>query len=63
MDEKIGSIEIGKLADIIISKKNPIEDITILENPKNFSYIIKDGKIIAKEGILAYFSQIEKPPL
>ncbi len=63
LDEKIGSIEQGKLADIIISDNNPLDDITVLENWKNFSYIVKDGKIMVKNGILTYFASIEKPPL
>ncbi|MCE7740916.1 MAG: amidohydrolase family protein [Candidatus Heimdallarchaeota archaeon] len=63
MDEKIGSIEKGKLADIIISDNNPLEDISVLEKWKNFSHIIKDGKVMVKNGILTYFSPVEKPPL
>lgn len=63
MEEKIGSIEQGKLADIIISDKNPLEDITILEDITNFSHIIKDGKIMVKKGVINYFSPIEKAPL
>jgi imidazolonepropionase-like amidohydrolase len=63
MDEKIGSIEKGKLADIIVSDKNPLEDITVLENVKNFTHVIKDGKVMVERGILTYFSPIEKPPL
>jgi imidazolonepropionase-like amidohydrolase len=63
MDEKIGSIEKGKLADIIVCEKNPLEDITIIENPQNFSHIIKDGKIMVEKGIINYFTPIQKPPL
>ncbi len=63
MDEKIGSIQKGKLADIIISDKNPLENITVLEDIKNFSHIIKDGKIMVKKGVVTYFSPIKKPPL
>ncbi len=63
MDEKIGSLEKGKLADLIISNKNPLEDITVLQNPKNFSQIIKDGKVMVEKGVITYFSPIEKPPI
>ena len=40
IDDKLGSIEEGKLADMIAVKGNPIDDISILEN---IEVIIKDG--------------------
>jgi imidazolonepropionase-like amidohydrolase len=45
-DDKIGTIEEGKLADIIISKKDPIAHIKSLGNPDNIIMVIKDGKIV-----------------
>ncbi len=59
MDEDIGSIEKGKLADIVICDLNPIEDIAVITNPKNFSHVIKDGKIMAERGIIKYFSPLQ----
>lgn len=56
LDDKIGVIEKGKMADIVISNKNPLEDISVIENPKNFSHVIKDGKIMVEKGIITYFS-------
>ncbi|MEC9064120.1 MAG: amidohydrolase family protein, partial [Pseudomonadota bacterium] len=38
--DKLGSIESGKLADLIAVKGNPIEDISVLEN---VDVVIKDG--------------------
>jgi imidazolonepropionase-like amidohydrolase len=55
LDETIGSLEVGKLADITICDKNPIEDITVLENINNIGYVIKDGIVMAKKGKLTYF--------
>ncbi|NHJ05410.1 MAG: amidohydrolase family protein [Candidatus Heimdallarchaeota archaeon] len=55
MDDKIGSIEIGKFADIIVSAKNPIEDISVITNPMNFTHIIRDGKIMVEKGKITYF--------
>ena len=40
IEDKIGSIESGKLADLIAVKGNPIEDISVLEN---VDVVIKDG--------------------
>lgn len=42
VDNKVGVIEAGKLADIIAVDKSPLEDITALEAP---SFVMKDGKI------------------
>ena len=42
MSDKIGSIDVGKKADLVAVSKNPIEDITIL---KNIDFVMKDGKV------------------
>ncbi|MEM2538730.1 MAG: amidohydrolase family protein, partial [Candidatus Methanomethylicia archaeon] len=42
---KIGTIETGKLADIIVVKGNPLEDIRILRNIENIKLVMKEGKI------------------
>lgn len=42
---KIGMIKKGMIADIVIAKGNPLEDINILENSINIVTVIKDGKI------------------
>ncbi len=44
--DKVGTIEPGKLADVIITKKNPLRDIKSLGNPDNIEVVIKDGKIV-----------------
>jgi imidazolonepropionase-like amidohydrolase len=45
-DDKIGTVEEGKLADIVISKEDPIKNIKSLGNPDNIVCVIKDGLII-----------------
>ncbi|MFX0008581.1 MAG: amidohydrolase family protein [Candidatus Hermodarchaeota archaeon] len=55
MDNKIGSIEEGKFADIIICNGNPIEDISVLTEPNNLLYVIKDGIIMVERGKITYF--------
>ena len=42
-DDRIGTIEVGKLADIIAVLGNPLETIEALENPV---FVMKDGQII-----------------
>jgi imidazolonepropionase-like amidohydrolase len=44
--DKIGTLEAGKLADIVISKKDPLSDIHSLGNPNNIEFVIKDGKLL-----------------
>ncbi len=45
-DDKIGTVEECKLADIVISKKDPIAHIRSLGNPDNIILVMKDGKIV-----------------
>ena len=41
MEDLIGTLEKGKLADIISVKGDPLKDITVL---KDVSLVMKDGK-------------------
>lgn len=43
---KLGVIEEGSLADLLLVDGDPIANIRLIENPeKNFLVIMKDGKI------------------
>jgi imidazolonepropionase-like amidohydrolase len=43
---KLGVIEAGALADLLVVEGNPIEDIRLVADPgKNFKIIMKDGRI------------------
>ena len=43
---KLGVVEEGALADLLLVDGNPIENISLIANPaKNFLIIMKDGKI------------------
>ncbi|MDM9648567.1 MULTISPECIES: metal-dependent hydrolase family protein [unclassified Rhizobium] len=43
---KLGVIETGALADLVVVDGNPTEDLTLVENPqKNFLAIMKDGRL------------------
>jgi imidazolonepropionase-like amidohydrolase len=45
MGDKIGTLEKGKLADLIVVKGDPSEDISCLRNVNNILTVIKDGVI------------------
>jgi len=40
LDHELGSIEVGKLADMIILKENPLDDI---RNTRSIEYVMKNG--------------------
>ena len=47
MRNKIGTIKKEAFADLIVLKKNPINDINVFSNiDKNLMLIMKDGEII-----------------
>lgn len=45
LEEKIGTLEKGKLADVVVSKTNPLNDIKSLGNPENILLVMKEGQI------------------
>lgn len=45
-DKKLGTIDEGKLADIVISKKDPLSNIDSLGLPENILMVMKDGQIL-----------------
>ena len=43
--DRIGTLEAGKLADLVITKTDPLQDLRSLEKPENIVVVMKDGKI------------------
>jgi imidazolonepropionase-like amidohydrolase len=44
MDDQLGSVEAGKLADLVILNADPLTDI---QNVRKISQVIKDGRLVA----------------
>jgi imidazolonepropionase-like amidohydrolase len=45
-EDKIGTLEVGKLADVVITRTNPLTDLRSLENNDNIRVVIKGGAVV-----------------
>lgn len=46
MEEEIGTIEEGKLADLLVVEGNPLEDIGLFQSQDNLKLIMKSGQVV-----------------
>ncbi len=44
--DRVGTLEAGKLADVIISRVDPLTNLKGLENTNNIAFVMKDGAIL-----------------
>ncbi|WP_188208238.1 metal-dependent hydrolase family protein [Alkalibacillus aidingensis] len=44
-EDQVGTLEEGKLADLIIVKGNPLDDLESLADNDNIQYVMKDGQV------------------
>jgi imidazolonepropionase-like amidohydrolase len=49
MEDEIGTVEVGKLADLLVVEGNPLENIAILQNRDNMKLIMQEGRTIKNE--------------
>lgn len=47
LDKELGSLEAGKLADIVAVNGDPIANIKVLQEKKNIQIVMKEGKVYA----------------
>lgn len=45
-DEELGTVEAGKIADVVVTHTNPLQDIRTLEENDNIAAVIKDGALV-----------------
>ena len=46
MSDELGTIEAGKLADLLVVNGDPAKDITVLQDRAKLDVVMKDGKIV-----------------
>jgi len=46
-EAELGTIEAGKLADLVVVNGDPLAEIAILRDAKNIALVLKDGEIAA----------------
>ena len=49
-EDRVGTVEVGKLADIVIAKKDPLQDIRSLEDQDNIVLVMKGGDVVKDRG-------------
>jgi imidazolonepropionase-like amidohydrolase len=46
MEKEVGSIEAGKLADLIVVDGDPLQDVRVLQDSSRISFVMKGGEIV-----------------
>lgn len=52
LESDVGTLQVGKLADIVAVKGNPLEDITVLEH---VDFVMKSGHVAKRDGKMTDF--------
>ena len=45
MSDRIGTVEAGKYADLLVVTGNPLRNLRVFQNPDNLRLIMKGGRI------------------
>ena len=57
-EDRLGSVEVGKLADIVLLDANPLEDIT---NVRKIHAVVADGRFLDRTTLDAFLSRVGTP--
>ena len=49
MDLPVGEVKVGRLADLLLVKGDPTEDVTLLQDKANLRVVMKDGRLHKNE--------------
>jgi imidazolonepropionase-like amidohydrolase len=47
-DEQLGSIEVGKVADMVVVRENPLTNLRALADQRTIELVIQDGRVVAR---------------
>ena len=51
LESKIGTVEAGKFADLLIVQENPLEHLESMMDVQNILMVMKEGRIFVDRGI------------
>jgi imidazolonepropionase-like amidohydrolase len=51
LQDKIGTIEKGKLADLILVNGNPLTDISLLQDVNRIKLVMREGEVVINTGL------------
>jgi imidazolonepropionase-like amidohydrolase len=46
LGDQVGTLEVGKQADLVVTRSNPLQDITSLQNQSNVLQVFKGGQLL-----------------
>jgi imidazolonepropionase-like amidohydrolase len=46
LGDELGTVEVGKIADLVVTRKNPLDDLTVLGSADRIEAVIKAGKVV-----------------
>jgi len=44
--DRLGTVEVGKLADLVVCEGDPLADISVLEHAENIKLVVQSGRIV-----------------
>ncbi len=53
MADRLGTIEVGKLADLVLVDGDPLADVSVLANPSRIAWVIAGGTIVRRPTAVA----------
>ncbi|MDE0057848.1 MAG: amidohydrolase family protein [Defluviicoccus sp.] len=50
LSDRLGTVQVGKTADILVVDGDPLADISVLRRPERIAMVLQDGEIVARRG-------------